>query len=598
MTNMDTELQSLKQHMEATISEEPAQPQTSEDERVMETLLDDELKQQSAQPPDEDEENNQEEEPEQNNNTESHAANHVYNNVNHEAQQNVPIKETDQDDSFSKSLSEDEEPQLQDQQTINETAHSIISPVDTLLSSAKHLANEQQTPQGAIDVYEHEEHDEETDEQALHCVCGDLMKRIYTTQLKGFDAEDIDFWCYCCEFTLHAGMSIDYFYICTRDDEANPHKQGYSLCQTCHSRIRSFNKFPVKSMHQAQNLYYVYNKDKINGPFTLDQIKSNYVSRQFDTHYMYIMRANEREQWTKLEFPQNIFTELDEYDERRFSLIEESADLNRKLKERYPEIYYALIEDVLCGKLRMVEVPATTPIDVESTLTPWWKKLVTAVGKLLATLIVIVLFLHALPTAIVGLIFGAILYCMVICKIPIGEKTSARFLIFIFAVSYSGIILWPILDTFVFDIDATEFVARRAPIIDPVAYLVWGVSSYTISIVYVATAYLQSGYQTMTQFVLSMIFFDFKDYDLSHTIADLDWSPFIATMFVFPSLLSLLPAAICGFIVSFDGRHENAHAFIGGLAGYVLTTCVLIRCVAYFLLNAFPQLQQIYNRTH
>ena len=425
------------------------------------------------------------------------------------------------------------------------------------------------------------------------CVCGQEMLQFDKEILQEYIDEDESnkdaFWCYCCEFTFNPEMTDDYFFHCSN---CKMYPKGYNLCKTCTNEMVTFNDEKIRNRHKIENLYFIYNNSKINGPFTVDEIITTYVHRKFDTTTLYVMRADQgNDEWTKLTFPQNIYTnELPEYDEGRFELIKECAKENAVLKTKYSEIYDALIEDVLVGKIRMVEVPSNIPADEQGQAI--FQKLVRFFGKILAAWICLVLFLHCCITLILGAICYLILYCVLEkCKCNISDRISVWAVIFIYGIAYSGMILWPIFDYYLlYDIFGQNRGDEQV-VINNISHSIWAVTSYVLTIIYVSTAYLQTGYQTMSEIILSIILFDFDGMDLIHTGRDdLDWVTFMGTIFIFPSCVALLPAAAFGYVLSATNT-QSTYTFVGGLAGYILAAWVIIRLAGYLLVNAFPQLE-------
>merc|ERR1719382_1892891 len=162
-----------------------------------------------------------------------------------------------------------------------------------------------------------------------------------------------------------------------------------------------------------------------------------------------------------------------------------------------------------------------------------------------------------------------------------------------------------------------------------VSYIVWGVSSYTIFCVLLCAQSKQitqsgpSGFDTMMNVVLKIIGVDFGGVSIMAWSQANPMDPkFWAILCLFPSLASLLPAAIAGFIANFileerfelscDGIEENtddcavvttdgcceiisSHAaenmygFLGGMASSILATWGIIQIFGFLIVSAFPE---------
>merc|ERR1712228_870410 len=141
-----------------------------------------------------------------------------------------------------------------------------------------------------------------------------------------------------------------------------------------------------------------------------------------------------------------------------------------------------------------------------------------------------------------------------------------------------------------------------------ISYIVWGIFSFFFPVLFLLFTAENGGMANkVTEVVLMIIGIDFGGFNLLETFGNKDFGAqevamLFAVLFIFPTLASLLPAAICGFIANFvleekfelkcdiisSHELENSYAFIGGLASNIIATWAIIRIFGYLFVNAFP----------
>ncbi len=115
-----------------------------------------------------------------------------------------------------------------------------------------------------------------------------------------------------------------------------------------------------------------------------------------------------------------------------------------------------------------------------------------------------------------------------------------------------------------------------------------------------------------TQLILLIIGIDFGGWDIDDVGNNQDTLGLFVVLMIFPSLASILPAAIVGFITNFifeekfllkcnenvlekceivsSHELENSYAFVGGLASNIIAVWAIIRIIGYFIINSYPSL--------
>eukprot|EP01084_Bolivina_argentea_P317146 549844_1 len=460
------------------------------------------------------------------------------------------------------------------------------------------------------------------DSSTPKCICSDSMVKKKPSEITD---DDGTVYCNGCSFRFNKKQKDEYFYHCAKG-KVMPHKRAYDLCLTCAAYRSKFNTDPINDIHNRNKLYFVYNRNKINGPYLMQQIITEYVTKKFKEKKLYIMAANGDNKWHKLTFPNYVYKNLKDDDEKRTNLMEECEKLNDEIKETFPILYKHLIENVLSGNLRQVEVPEQVPEEEKKASLFRW--MIRILGKIFAISLSTFIILHCMPGFIVLIVLCCITCCYFCCtscccerKTNVFDDHPATLGVILYLGSYAGMIISPAVIVFVVLTQTDIWSEIQSWMI---SYITWGIMSFTVSTAYLVASYYQKGYDWINSVILLIIGVDFGDFDVMKEVSqgsDLNLALF-GVLFVFPALASFLPAAIVGFIANFileekfelkcsaDATNEylcfeekygcceiisshdyhNSYEFIGGLASNILAIWAVIRIVGYLLVNGFKQL--------
>eukprot|EP01084_Bolivina_argentea_P151384 264229_1 len=440
------------------------------------------------------------------------------------------------------------------------------------------------------DTEQDQNESESSDNNALapKCFCGEIMLKTESSSLK---------MCLGCTFRFDKN-STDKCYSC-------PKHEGYQLCVTCAEFVQNCNDDPIEDIHHPHKLYYIYNGNKIHGPMTMRDIITYYVTKKIKTTKMYVMKADTDDEWTKLEFPNEILDMICSRDDNKKSFMTECEKINCEIKKKHPDLYARLIEHILCSKLRRVIAPKEMPKD-EQIMSELY--LTQILGKILSIFLAAILIIHTVPTVIIICIILCVFWCCdkingVKCAVDRYHKYGDVIGV---AIAYSGVIITPIL--------VVHFMLNKSDLYDEiqswmVSYIVWGASSYLTSIMYFTLhRFFIKGKGALNSVILMIIGVKINNND--HFIKNT--TTFLGVVFVFSALAALLPAAIAGFIANFaleekfelkcganitsdicfesdygccdvvsSHDYRNSYAFIGGLASNILATWAVIRICGY-----------------
>merc|ERR1712228_518612 len=397
-------------------------------------------------------------------------------------------------------------------------------------------------------------------------------------------------------------------------------EKDHFFCSKCYEFKAKSNRNPINTIHQTKNLYFVYNNNKTFGPRTKDEIVSLYVTKKLVDDILFVMSADTGTEWIQLTFPTD--SKLDSKDIKRCDKMQECEVMNAKFRKAFPQLYESLIEDVCNKRIKKIVPPQCFPN--ESRNSSILRLLISFIGKILAIGTAFIV-MHCLPTLMLMCFAGCL--CCAICvawKECFGDNDDSEVYVVlaILFIGYSGILFTPIIAVHITLSQANEWNEIQSWMI---SYIVWGIFSFFFPVLFLLFTAKNGGMANkVTEVVLMIIGIDFGGFNLLETFGNKDFGAqevamLFAVLFIFPTLASLLPAAICGFIANFvleekfelkcDGigeydcvvetergccdiisshELENSYAFIGGLASNIIATWAIIRIFGYLFVNAFP----------
>eukprot|EP01083_Nonionella_stella_P000725 2069_1 len=311
-------------------------------------------------------------------------------------------------------------------------------------------------------------------------------------------------------------------------------------------------KAPVKPIHNTQLIFYIYFDSKINGPLTCDEIISLYVYNQIQEDTIYIVSATTGDidnEWHKLEIPHN-WTGLADLSPADWS------GAFTKIEEEFPQLYEALIMNIFSGELKKIgPPPLTIPEEVQkgksirSSFVPF-------LGKLLALFTLIIMLLHLLPFIPLSFVYLVIMKC----ACPRCVESNKGFMV-VYFIMFSGFVAPPLIMTWLllFKFDYYDEIQSWM-----IAYIVWGVCSFVLGMVYIVLYVLmdspkQKKYiNSINKVVFFIVAIDFGALDIVSIITNVSFEDIflgkamgLVTLFLTVPLASLLPSAISGFIANY-----------------------------------------------
>eukprot|EP01083_Nonionella_stella_P049819 132716_1 len=418
-----------------------------------------------------------------------------------------------------------------------------------------------------------------TESNILLCMCGDEMNEVYVSHWVGDKC-----WCEICRFQITSLPKDTKAYTCPRG-AVIPHTGGYDLCYECASQIRQLPKNPIKETYNTKSLYFIYNDNKICGPYDIDQIIMLYVKRRLKSNKLHIKSAAaDNGDWQKIQLPINMYKRKSDKDKMRMNTIKDCVRENQHIKILYPELYTNLIENTIHGTLRQVDVPTTVPKDVQRS--SFYRIFMNLLGKILAYTMAFFLVVHNLPS----LILGCCIVC--ICARVLSDDHQEKIVMFGLLVCYSGMLYSPAIIVFSV-LSSTDMWDEIQSWM--ISYIAWGIASFLFTSLYLSVTLLHAGNSTIA--VMFM-------------------------MFLLPSFAILFPSAVIGFLANFileekfvlecgdditaeylcfeeeygccevisSHDYRNTYEFVGGLASNVIATWAVIRVVGYLVINAFPSI--------
>ena len=173
-----------------------------------------------------------------------------------------------------------------------------------------------------------------TDTLSPICMCGDAMSKL---EISAFTDSH---WCDICGFKITSLNKKEFAYTCPRGTEL-PHLSGYDYCIECAKQLQplNINNEPIKELYSIKRLYFIYNNNKISGPYDIDELIMLYIKRKIKTNILYIKSAeseNKNNKWYKLQFAKNIYSDKKDIDKIRFNTISECLLKNQEIKKKFP----------------------------------------------------------------------------------------------------------------------------------------------------------------------------------------------------------------------------------------------------------------------
>eukprot|EP01084_Bolivina_argentea_P304015 524980_1 len=460
------------------------------------------------------------------------------------------------------------------------------------------------------------------DSRSVSCFCGDEMQKHKPNE---------EVTCSICDY-----KSLDIVYECFKlGTDYHP----YRICVICLNEMQDFEITPTKEIHKS-DLYFIYNQNRINGPYTNDEIITLYIRQKIkDEIWIKSAVKKKNDEWHKLTFPENLFKDSKK-DKMRVSKIEQCATINAGIKEHFPILYKNLVQQILTKRIVQMAIQIPKDIPKERKISKF-ASMLPFIGKVITMILAVILFLHCLPTMIAAVIFVGTWLCVMKlaeqCSAWVNEEDNWNRLGEIAAgvtlfTAFAGIILAPIL--------SADFILEYSQVYDEiqswnVAYIVWGIILYCMICLIIVL--LINDEREWSKVIMHHLFsvisiiigVDFGDFSLTEAVKSSDAMLAITVALIFPAVSALLPAAVAGFTANFIleekfelkcseditntdwcfkseygccdiiSSHDvnNSYAFIGGLASNVLAIWAVIRIVGYLISNAFPTLSVYAKRT-
>eukprot|EP00486_Rosalina_sp_Unknown_P013884 CAMPEP_0201595618 /NCGR_PEP_ID=MMETSP0190_2-20130828/192565_1 /ASSEMBLY_ACC=CAM_ASM_000263 /TAXON_ID=37353 /ORGANISM="Rosalina sp." /LENGTH=458 /DNA_ID=CAMNT_0048055671 /DNA_START=28 /DNA_END=1404 /DNA_ORIENTATION=+ len=411
------------------------------------------------------------------------------------------------------------------------------------------------------------------------CVCGSPLKVMdeCKEQLKDLGGMNK---CHICGITKQNIM-----YTCSRGEACPQTQHTVALwCQGCAAHISTFNTDPILEEHNVARLFFIYNKGQIKGPMTTKAIISLYVTNKIKGKKIYITDAlNPETPWLKLRFPDGIAYKLKDEDEKRMHKIPQCMAENALIKQHFPDLYKALVENVMTKRIRRAVVPADVPKEAKKGKIALF--ILNFFGKIFTTAAAIIILVHVLPVFLI---------------VPIGAIYS----VLTYTNWFKEIQSWMI------------------------GYCTWGAFSFFFSgAIWYRLSITPNAASPLINTVLpSILGVDFGEWSLSEVSND--WAAALSIVFLFPSVASLLPASIVGFvanfileeqfalkcsdeidekIVCFEGSEKccdvisshdflSSYEFMGSFASNIIAMWAVIRILGYLMINASASLSLYVHR--
>eukprot|EP01083_Nonionella_stella_P214908 773954_1 len=375
----------------------------------------------------------------------------------------------------------------------------------------------------------------------------------------------------------------------------------------------------IKPMHNTRLICYVYDGGKIKGPHTCDEIISLYVYNQIQDDILYISSATANKKWYKLEIPRGITWR------NKVKLGAEYLKKNSEIKTKFPELYNALIINVIKGKVTKIDPPLKIPEDVQKRKSIA-SLFVPLLGKIVACCTLIIIALHLVPFVLLSFAYWR---CIDLESLSVGagDRMTSVFYIIMFC----GFVAPPLIMTWLLLSKLRLYDEIQSWMI---AYIAWGIFSFMVAITYSVLLFVLSGTKqkkyvnAVNKILFFIVAIDFGALDVVSMLTTRNVSFYdifrgkamgLVTLVITMPIACLLPAAVGGFIanyilaekfelkcsanivntnICFDSleygccevisSHNwmNSYAFMGRFASNILAVWAIIRICGYLLANA------------
>eukprot|EP01084_Bolivina_argentea_P073091 132666_1 len=487
-------------------------------------------------------------------------------------------------------------------------------------------------------IFIQQQNDEKEEDEWLQdkdpplCDCGTEMIKMTTVPFR-LMSKGVKSWlprkCSECDFFFSTQTSMkedDYYWNCSKHYWKN-------LCAVCAEFTQQYSMDTVTKEYQTKNLFYVYD-DEVAGPYRINDIIELYVTRKFRNDEIFIQPADDTNEWQKIVFPKAIAVKngYGEKDRKRRNMMNDCVEENKSFQKNYPQLYKALFEGIFSRNLKQIKLPEFIPKEkqTKSLLT----QLIVSLGTILSTFIYIIIFFHVLPSMVMTACFVSFVWIMrwfilVCCYKKYTRRTwTGQFWFGIAIVAFLGIAVMPPLIIYLLLNKTSNWNEMQSWMI---SYCVWGILTYSfVTAMFLVRAGVRKiPLQKIHKVMLMLIGIEFSvpwkqmQRDGTSTLIQ-------ACIFVlYPSVSSLLPAVIAGFITNFileekfvlkcnekiqndilcfetghgcceiisSHDYRNSYAFIGGLTSNIIGSWVIIRICGYLITKAHSKMAVYAKRT-
>eukprot|EP01084_Bolivina_argentea_P139935 246116_1 len=366
----------------------------------------------------------------------------------------------------------------------------------------------------------------------------------------------------------------------------------------------------------ARSLFYIYNNDKISGPFDINKIIQLWASEIIKNDLMWIKSAMKDSKWYKLEFPEYVANELGK---ELKDVEQECIDRNKTIKAQFPKLYEHLVHKVLDSTIFKCVAPTHIPADAKKQFSNM-KSVIPILGKILSVFILFIILLEDIPSIIISTCCLFLPYGIYYIKSEeISLDTITKFTGMVFVFCNGGMVITPIVTICVI-LYETELYSDGIQSW-MITWVVWSVLTFIITSVNVYSATLEKDKITkiVNNIVLPVVGVDLGGFTESDVFETGEWWELVVR-YICQALACLVPAAIAGFIANYifeekfnlecgaDIKNDylcfeseygcchivssydiaNSYIFIGSLASNVLAIWAVVRIMGYLVVNAAP----------
>ena len=403
------------------------------------------------------------------------------------------------------------------------------------------------------------------------------------------------------------------------NSKSTSHKPNGSGVVANEDDVKAYENEIKADENVLKDLFYIYYKQTITGPYNHQQIFQLYVADKIKKtiwlkNAQYAQKQGELGKWCQCQISKR--KDSDSFD------IERSNQGDGKLQDRFPELYHYLIP-----KIKYMNTHNLIPGD--DTCTPTDIPADTKENENLSKLAVIVRILSICVFAVCAVIIGLHLiptFCVavvVLCCIFITcdnklERSRTKFAFII--LSTLGLLIVPFIIVYSILLGAVDHSGWNGEIQSwMISYLSWGIFSFLYSTIVALAIVMEVKLTLIMALMFWIIGVDFGDIDPDNFRANLTFA--LAVVFVYPALAALLPATIIGFIANyvleeqfelqcshditdselcFDDKYgcceiisshniQDSYQFMGGLSSNILATWAIIRIIGYLMVNVTPE---------